>query len=115
MFRSGENLFQGALEFIEQQNSISIFSAYTMRPTLEKLNSTKKVEHIVVRWDTRDLITGIADLSITNTAGQMGLYFTEILDYISKSFWEMMMPFFMVRPMFWKRIGGREESPSIMN
>jgi len=64
MFRSGENLFQGALEFIEQQNSISIFSAYTMRPTLEKLNSTKKVEHIVVRWDTRDLITGIADLSI---------------------------------------------------
>ena len=40
LYRSGENLFEGATSFVNENDDITIFSAYLKLDTLKKLNET---------------------------------------------------------------------------
>lgn len=64
LYKSGENLFSGALEFISRSDKISVFSAYIRTEQLKQLNLENKINRIVVRWEIRDLHQGASDLEL---------------------------------------------------
>ena len=53
LYKSGINLFSGALDFISESNEITLFCAYVRTEQLVKLNKEKKIKQIVVRWEIK--------------------------------------------------------------
>lgn len=64
LYKSGENLFSGALDFISTSEEISVFSAYVRTEQLNELNRENKINRIIVRWEIRDLHQGASDLDL---------------------------------------------------
>ena len=61
LFKSNINLLSSTIEFINFNEIISIFSAYLKLDQLKILNTEKKVNRIVVRWEIEDLVKGVSD------------------------------------------------------
>ena len=66
LFRSGENLFTGAKAFLDENDEITIFSAYLKLDVLKKLNEANHVKQIVVRWEIQDLYKDVSDIKLYN-------------------------------------------------
>lgn len=66
LYKSGENLFSGALDFISESKEVSLFCAYIRTEQLKELNKEGKINRIVVRWEIRDLHQGASDLELYN-------------------------------------------------
>ena len=64
LFKSGDNLWSGALDFISESEEVSLFSAYIRTEQLKELNRESKINRIVVRWEIRDLHQGASDLDL---------------------------------------------------
>jgi len=64
LYKSGENLFSGALDFISTSEEVSVFSAYVRTEQLKELNRENKINRIIVRWEIRDLHQGASDLDL---------------------------------------------------
>ena len=64
LYKSGDNLFSGAFKFISNSEEITLFSAYIKTDQLIKLDSHKKINRIIVRWEIRDLHQGASDLDL---------------------------------------------------
>lgn len=64
LFRSGDNLEAGAIEFIENNESITLFSAYLKLDALKKINTKKNIKQIIVRWQVEDVSKGISDMEL---------------------------------------------------
>jgi hypothetical protein len=61
LFKSGNNLEKGAIDFIIHSESCTVLSAYLKLDQLKVLNTEKKVNRIVVRWEIEDLVKGVSD------------------------------------------------------
>jgi hypothetical protein len=61
LFKSGVNLVSGAINFVIDNNSITLFSAYIKLNQLVELNSSKTINRIVIRWEIEDIIKGVSD------------------------------------------------------
>ncbi len=61
LFKSNINLFNSAIDFINENEFISIFSAYIKLDQLKSLNSANKINRIIVRWEIEDIIRGVSD------------------------------------------------------
>ena len=66
LFRSGHNLEAGAIEFIESNDSITLFSAYLKLEALKRINTRNNIKQIIVRWEIQDLCLGASDLNLYN-------------------------------------------------
>ena len=66
LFRSGENLFEGAKSFVDKNNEITIFSAYLKLDTLKKINESSHVNQVIVRWEIEDLYKKVSDIELYN-------------------------------------------------
>ena len=64
LFKSGDNLWSGALDFISESEEVTLFSAYIRTEQLKELNRDLKINRIVVRWEIRDLHQGASDLDL---------------------------------------------------
>jgi hypothetical protein len=64
LFKSGINLEKETINFINESNDITIFSAYLKTEELKKINISKKIKRIIVRWDIQDLHLGISDIDL---------------------------------------------------
>ena len=64
LYKSGENLFSGALDFISKSEEVTVFSAYIRTDQLKQLNVENKINRIIVRWEIRDLHQGASDLDL---------------------------------------------------
>lgn len=64
LFRSKDNLWSGSLEFLENSENITLYSAYIRTEQLKKLNVSQKIRSIIVRWDVRDIHQGASDLEL---------------------------------------------------
>ena len=64
LYKSGDNLWSGALDFISESEEVSLFSAYIRTEQLKELNRQGKINRIVVRWEIRDLHQGASDLEL---------------------------------------------------
>ena len=61
LYRSGENLFEGAKSFVDKNEEITIFSAYLKLSVLKRLNNNRNIKQIIVGWEVKDLCLGISD------------------------------------------------------
>jgi hypothetical protein len=61
LLKSNYNLEKGAIDFIDINESVTILSAYLKLEQLRIINTKKKVNRIVVRWDIEDLVKGVSD------------------------------------------------------
>ena len=61
LFKSGINIEKGAIDYIRNNQSITLLSAYLKLDQLKILNTEKKVNRIVVRWEIEDLVKGVSD------------------------------------------------------
>ncbi len=64
LFKSGENLFEGAQKFISDSTEITLYSAYIKVQQLKSLNREDKISRIVVRWEIKDLHKKSSDLEL---------------------------------------------------
>lgn len=64
LFKSGINLESSAIQFVENSESITLFSAYIKVAELERINTSKKINRIIVRWEIQDLCMGSSDLEL---------------------------------------------------
>lgn len=64
LYRSGDNLEEAAINFVEQNNETTLFSAYLKLEQLKRINHSKKIKRIVVRWEIQDLCLGVSDIEL---------------------------------------------------
>ena len=62
--KSGYNLESSAISFLENNETITLFSAYIRTEQLRKINETKNIKQIVVRWEVGDICFGASDLEL---------------------------------------------------
>ena len=61
LYKSGGNIEDGTLTFINDNQSVTLFSAYLKLEALKKINESKKIKRIIVRWEVKDLCLGVSD------------------------------------------------------
>ena len=64
LHRSGDNLLEGAISFVNNNSEIILFSAYLKLDTLKKLNNSGHIKQIIVRWEVQDLCVGASDIEL---------------------------------------------------
>ena len=64
LYRSGENLFEGAKTFVNKNDEITLFSAYLKLDALKKINESRHVKQIIVRWEIEDLYKKVSDIEL---------------------------------------------------
>ena len=64
LFKSGDNLENGAIAFIEDNESITLFSAYIKLDALKRINFKNNIKRIAVRWEIQDLCLGVSDIDL---------------------------------------------------
>ena len=62
--KSGYNLESSAISFLENNETITLFSAYIRTEQLKKINQSKNIKQIVVRWEVGDICFGASDLEL---------------------------------------------------
>ncbi len=64
LYRSGENLEHGAINFVNNCETVTLYSAYLKLDELKKINEHKKIKQIIVRWEIEDLCRKISDIEL---------------------------------------------------
>jgi hypothetical protein len=64
LFRTGDNLNKGVLDFIDNSQELTLYSAYIKTDQIKKLNKDGKLSRIIVRWEIKDLHQGSSDLDL---------------------------------------------------
>lgn len=65
MFKTGIDLFDNLVGFINGSSNIYVYTPYIKLATLKHLiNQTPDIKAVFVRWEPRDLILGASDLAI---------------------------------------------------
>lgn len=54
-FRTKQNLEAGFDAFVADHDEVTLFTAYIKRAALERINTSRRINQIVVRWETRDV------------------------------------------------------------
>ena len=88
LYRSGDNLEHGALNYINSSNHVTLFSAYVKMAQLETLNKSKKINQIVVRWEIGDLCLGVSDIHLYDYCLQNNIALYRNTRIHLKAFWD---------------------------
>lgn len=64
LHKSGHNLEKGAIDFISNNESITLFSAYIKLKELKQINVKNNIKQIIVRWEIEDLCKGVSDIEL---------------------------------------------------
>jgi hypothetical protein len=64
LHKSGHNLEEEAIEFIKNNEAITLFSAYIKLEELKQINIKNNIKQIIVRWEIEDLCKGVSDIEL---------------------------------------------------
>tara|TARA_B100000683_G_scaffold245525_1_gene256529 strand:+ start:13994 stop:14941 length:948 start_codon:yes stop_codon:yes gene_type:complete len=64
LLKSKYNLESSVISFLENNDTITLFSAYIRTEQLKKINQIKNIKQIVVRWEVCDICFGASDLEL---------------------------------------------------
>lgn len=87
LFRSGNNLESGAVEFIHQNDEITLFTPYLKLEALERINAERKIRQIIVRWEISDLCMGVSDTELFNYCQTNDIHLLRNTRIHLKTFW----------------------------
>jgi hypothetical protein len=75
LYRNGDNLKKGLIDYLSNKNKITIFSPYIKAPLLLELLEAPKLlcEQIIVRWKPLDIAMGSSDLAIYQICKDSGI------------------------------------------
>ena len=62
LYKSKYNLQSSVISFLRDNEEVTLFSAYIKTKQLRKINITKSIKQIVVRWEVGDICFGASDL-----------------------------------------------------
>ena len=88
LFRSGENLENGAIEFLKKSESVTLYSAYLKIDELKRINEQKKIKQIIVRWDIEDLCRKISDIELFQYCKENNIILYRNTRIHLKAFWD---------------------------
>lgn len=58
---SGSSLFSSAKQFVDGHDNVLLLCAYIKTSALRRLNKTRNIRQIVVRWEMKDICSGASD------------------------------------------------------
>jgi len=87
LFRSGDNLESGAVEFIHQNDEITLFTPYLKLEALKRINQERKIRQIVVRWEISDLCMEVSDPELFNYCQTNNIHLLRNTRIHLKTFW----------------------------
>lgn len=64
ILKTTHNLLNATIEFINNVDRLSLFSAYIKLDQLKVLNESKNIKQIIVRWEIEDLIKKVSDIEL---------------------------------------------------
>jgi hypothetical protein len=64
LYKSKINLEQGVIDFVNTNETITVYSAYIKLEELIKINSSNNIKQIIVRWEIGDLCLGVSDIEL---------------------------------------------------
>ena len=64
LYKSGVNLEEGAVLFVENNSDVILFSAYLKLDALKRLNESGNIKQIIVRWGIEDLCKEVSDIEL---------------------------------------------------
>ena len=64
LYKSGVNLVEGAVLFVENNSDVILFSAYLKLDALKRLNESGNIKQIIVRWGIEDLCKEVSDIEL---------------------------------------------------
>lgn len=87
LHKSGYNLEEGAIDFISNNESITLFSAYIKLEELKRINNRNNIKQIIVRWEVEDLCKGVSDLELYQYCLDNGIVLYRNTRLHMKVFW----------------------------
>jgi hypothetical protein len=87
LHKSGYNLEKGAIDFISNNESITIFSAYIKLNELKRINIHNNIKQIVVRWEIEDLCRKVSDIELYQYCIDNGIVLFRNTRLHMKVFW----------------------------
>jgi hypothetical protein len=66
LYKSGNNLKRSLVDFVKENETITLFSAYIKLNELKEINVDNKIKQIVVRWEIEDLCKSVSDIEVYN-------------------------------------------------
>jgi hypothetical protein len=87
LYKSGINLEKGAIDFIINNESITLFSAYIKLEELKKINIRHNIKQIIVRWEVEDLIKSVSDIELYQYCMDHGITLYRNTRLHMKVFW----------------------------
>lgn len=64
LHKSGRNLENDTIKFIENNEDITLFSAYLKLEELKNINQSNNINRIIVRWEICDLCLKVSDIEL---------------------------------------------------
>lgn len=113
LFRSEDNLESGTIQFVESNAEITLYCAYIRTSELEKINTSKKIKSIVVRWEIEDLCKGASDPDLYDYCRENSIALYRNTRLHMKAFWNNANSVFFGSANVTKR--GLGEAGSICN
>jgi hypothetical protein len=87
LHKSGHNLEKGAIDFISNNETITLFSAYIKLEELESINIRNNIKQIIVRWEVEDLCKGVSDIELYQYCLDNGIVLYRNTRLHMKAFW----------------------------
>lgn len=87
LHKSGYNLEKGAIDFISNNESITLFSAYIKLEELKQINIKNNIKQIIVRWEIEDLCKGVSDIELYHYCLENGIAFYRNTRLHMKAIW----------------------------
>ena len=87
LHKSGYNLENGAIDFIGNNESITLFSAYIKLEELKQINIKNNIKQIIVRWEIEDLCRGVSDIELYHYCFDNGIALYRNTRLHMKVFW----------------------------
>jgi hypothetical protein len=88
LLRSKDNLYNKTTNFIDDNNEITVFSAYIQTSQLKKLNINNKINRVIVRWEIKDICLGVSDLELYEYCQENKISFYRNTRLHMKTFWD---------------------------
>ena len=88
LYRSGENLEQGAIIFVNNCETVTLYSAYLKLDELKRINEQKKIKQIIVRWEIEDLCRKISDIELFQYCKENSIVLYRNTRIHLKAFWD---------------------------
>ena len=66
LHKSGNNLKSSVIDFVNENETVTLFSAYIKLKELKEINIENKIKQIITRWEIEDLCKSVSDIEVYN-------------------------------------------------